>query len=472
MSDAKDANTFEQLRTELKAKNAGWTAKEVESQEALVSALKDQVGIEQIGAQLKQQNDSNAKGDTSRQMSAQAAGEARTAAEGALRRGEMVIAADKATATARLDIAHADIASRLAVALEFAGREEQAQLEGNAAQIAALDKLSKDYPAQLKALKDKALDIEQEHSTQVTELTAKASEDTAAKTLADLQSSERERLEATKQGSAARLAALDADIREEQSKQLEDTAFYRDLLQQRVDTARAMAEEAAKQAQESGDEAASHDAAMATLGVAAEKQRNALINSARKSTDEQIAAQDKAIADEEYQIKRTALAREIAALDKSGQEYNNKLKALQDKEKQLTQAHENEITQIGEKAQQDRNKRMLAAQQNFDDSIARGLTQVLMGHESFAKMMNQLGNQVVSGMMENAIKSMLADDMTKEKDAAKAARKAYGIGVSIGGPAGMILGPVFGATAYAAQMAFAQGGIVPGVGGVDSVPSM
>jgi len=95
-----------------------------------------------------------------------------------------------------------------------------------------------------------------------------------------------------------------------------------------------------------------------------------------------------------------------------------------------------------------------------------------MGHESFAKMVTSLGNQVVSGMIENAIKSMLAADMTKEKDAAAAARKAFNIGMSMGGPAGVVLGPVFGAAAFAAVMAFEGGGIVPGVGTGDIVPAM
>jgi integrase len=37
-------------------------------------------------------------------------------------------------------------------------------------------------------------------------------------------------------------------------------------------------------------------------------------------------------------------------------------------------------------------------------------------------------------MIENAIKSMLAENMTKEKDAAAAARTAYVNGVKLGGP--------------------------------------
>jgi hypothetical protein len=58
------------------------------------------------------------------------------------------------------------------------------------------------------------------------------------------------------------------------------------------------------------------------------------------------------------------------------------------------------------------------------------MTQVLMGHESIAKMMD-LGNQVVTQMLQNAIKAMLANDMTKVVGGAKAARSAYLTGVSM-----------------------------------------
>jgi len=75
-------------------------------------------------------------------------------------------------------------------------------------------------------------------------------------------------------------------------------------------------------------------------------------------------------------------------------------------------------------------------------------------------------------MLQNAVKSALANDFTKESDAAAAARKAYLAGASIGGPAGIVLGPVLGAAAFMAVMAFAGGGVVPGVGMGDTVPAM
>jgi hypothetical protein len=68
---------------------------------------------------------------------------------------------------------------------------------------------------------------------------------------------------------------------------------------------------------------------------------------------------------------------------------------------------------------------------------------------------------------------MMQQDKEKLGDAKKAATSAYATGESIGGPAGIILGPVFAAAAFAGVMAFEHGtDRVPGVGHGDVVPSM
>jgi hypothetical protein len=179
-----------------------------------------------------------------------------------------------------------------------------------------------------------------------------------------------------------------------------------------------------------------------------------------------------ATANAEYGVKFHSLTDQAAAVDRTSKEAANKLREIQNKEKELIQSHENEITAIKSKAEEERNQRILSADTRFNDALASGLTSVLMRQQSFAKMITSLGDQVVSGMIQNAIKSMLTQDMTKEKDAAAAARKAFNIGLSIGGPAGIILGPVMGAAAFAGVMAF-QGGTdsVPGVGTGDIVPA-
>ena len=239
---------------------------------------------------------------------------------------------------------------------------------------------------------------------------------------------------------------------------------------ERTNLVRQMAEEEARLKAEGAREEAANDEKMGLLGVAALKERFALANSAHRVSMQQQIQQETKIANDEYAIKMAAYQKELAGLDKNGKDYENKLRQLQNKEKQLTQQHENELTTIKEKAEIERNRRVLASENQFNDSIARGLTSSIMGHQGWAKMMASLGDEVVSGMIKNAIKSMLAADMTKERDAAHAARTAFNWCSGIGGP---ILGAALAAGAFTAVMAF-QGGTdsVPGMGHGDIVPTM
>lgn len=180
--------------------------------------------------------------------------------------------------------------------------------------------------------------------------------------------------------------------------------------------------------------------------------------------DQQRLAEAVQVANEEYALKLTALSQQIAALDKGGKDYENKLQQLQDKQKQFIQQHENEITAIKDKAEIERNQRILSAEQRMNDKMARGLTDVLMRHQTFGAMITSIGNQVASGMMQNAIESVMANDYTKESDAAKAAREMFNAGAKFPFPANIVMAPALGAMAFASVMAFQDGGVVPGIG--------
>jgi hypothetical protein len=290
--------------------------------------------------------------------------------------------------------------------------------------------------------------------------------------LATVQEGEREEIAATREGSQARLDAITAAIKEQEDWGNQESSYYRDLLTQRVALVRQMAEEEARAKAAAAREEAEHSQKMAEISLAAERDRAVLIDSARRMTIDQQIAEETRFAEEEYQIKLRALQEEEAALDAGGRDYLEKLRAIQDREKELTQAHENELTRIRDKAEEERNARVLSARTQFDDSIARGLTASIMGHETWSRMLISLGDQVVSGMIQNALRSMLAEDMTKEKDAAAAARKAFNAGMMLPFPANIIAAPVMAAGAFAAVMAFQEGGIVPGVGRGDIVPAL
>jgi hypothetical protein len=211
---------------------------------------------------------------------------------------------------------------------------------------------------------------------------------------------------------------------------------------------------------------------MAELQAAADKEQSVLQMSQHRITQQEQLAADEAFANQEYAIKLKALQQQVDALDKSGKDYENKLKALQDKETELTQQHENQIAAIQDKAQEQQNQQMQTAMTKMESEFASGFASVIMRHQSFAAMMNNIGGQVIDGMLKNAIMSALTMDMGKEKEAAAAARQMFIAGTKFPFPANIVMAPALGAMAFASMMAFNQGGLVPGQGNGDTVPAM
>jgi cell division septum initiation protein DivIVA len=286
-----------------------------------------------------------------------------------------------------------------------------------------------------------------------------------------IQQAEREKIAATEQGSQARLNAIDAAIKQENAMGLQETGYYRELLTSRVNTAREMAQEEKKLEMQAKSEEISHGLKMDELQIAAEREAAALRLATKRKGDQERLLSDEDLENQDFKAKAEANAKQIAALDAHEKDYENKLKALQDRQEELTREHENKITAIRDKAEIDRANRILAGERHLQDSIAQSLSSTLMRHQSFATMITSLGGEVVEGMMQNAIKSILADDMTKEHDAAAAARKAFLAGMHFPFPANIVMGPVLGAAAFASVMAFQEGGLVPGVGIGDIVPA-
>ena len=184
---------------------------------------------------------------------------------------------------------------------------------------------------------------------------------------------------------------------------------------------------------------------MSQLALEAELEQQAVLNSARRVTESQQISQQLQAANELYALKQIALQQELAALDKSGKDYELKLKQMLDRQKQLQRQHENEVTAVKDQAEINRNQRILAAENNLNNALAQSATSMLMRHQTVTQSLLQLGDQLVAGMMENAIKSALADNFTKEKDAAAAARKAYIAGMQFPFPVNLVAAPVLAA---------------------------
>lgn len=350
----------------------------------------------------------------------------------------------------------------------------QEEIQGKVAQLKSLQGSNAKQGTQnkLDADADKEARAQADAEKRGLEVLEKEREAAYRSALSKLEQSEREKIEATEKGSAARLAAINAAIKEENNYGLQETGFYRSLLTSRVEVARQMTDEQNKITAEAGKQQAEHALKMDELQIASDREAGQLRASMHRETAAQIIAQETRISNEEFMAKSLAYAREISALDKNGKDYENKLKAIQNKQTELIRAHENEITQIKDKAEIQRNQRIMSAESRMQDAVAGGLTNVLMRHQSFASMMDSLGSQVATGIMQNAIKSALADDFTKEKDAAKAARKAFNSGMELPAPANVVIAPLWAAAAFASVMAFQDGGVVPGTGRGDIVPAM
>lgn len=468
---ARYAETQQSLNA-LKAAGTGYTDKEVQAQQTLVDALNAQVGIQERVEALKKQEGSNATKAVANEEAAKRSEAMKNAAASQLRISEMMVQADRAAANAQLEIQRANIQQRLDSDIAFVNRDRDVKLQANAAEIAALDKSGKDYSNQLKALQEKEKEIRQEHDLQVSELRSKASVEQYQKDLRDLEESEREKIAATEQGSAERLAAIDAALKEQQQKNLQDTQAYRDLLTQRTETVRRMGEEDDKLRADAGKEAAEHEQKMGELSLAAQKEQQALADSARRMTRQQIIDEETQNAQREFEIKKQAIEKAAATLDKGAKDYQNKLKALQNKELELVREHENQKTQIQNQGELERNKTSVAAMSRWRDEVAQSLTAVAMRQRTFSAEMAALSDQVAAGMLQNAIKAILANDMTKPSDAAKAAREGWKAGMHFPFPANLAMAPALAAAHFASVMAFQEGGIVPGVGRGDVVPAM
>lgn len=464
---------LEQARGELKKAGVNNTEKEVQAQQTLVDALTAQVGLEGKIAALKTADKGNATATTGKELSGLKAEAAKQAAEHAQKMGELSLEIEREQANESNAINEASVNERLMSDLHLANAEYAIQEAGNAAKINALDRSGKDYNNQLKGLQDKEEEITLQHTATVAGLLSKAREATARQAIQDLEQSEREQIEATDTGSRERLAAIDAALKEERAKGLERTTFYRDLEKERIQVQREADGEASKSAAEAGKEAAANEQKMGELALAAARTNQALADSARRLSSQQRLAEEIKASNAENTLKMQTMQHEIDTLDKGGKDYANKLKELQDKQRQLVQQHENDITQIKAKAEEERNTRILSAERQAAEQIASGLTQSIMGHQSWARTLDSLGNQMAEGMIRNSLMVMMQQDKERLGDARKAATSAYATGEKIGGPAGIVLGPVFAAAAFAGAMAFNAGTDgVPGVGRGDTVPAM
>jgi len=461
-------NAFQEAYVKLKAAGVSYTQKEIDAQKALIQALEAQQGVEKRISELKGIDSSNAKTSVANDDSAQRSAAARAAAQNQASIAEQQLAGEKAIADARLTIQAASIEQRLQSDIAFAVRDRDIKLQANAAEIAALDKASKDYNNNLKALRDQQLSIEAQYQSSVSQLRSKADVAQYQKDLADLQQAEREKINATQQGSAERLAEIDRAMKEAQAKNLEDTDYYRQLRTMRVDTERQGAEQETQaklqgiQTQEKADEQS--------------------LQSQARIQQQQLAARDASIQEQTalalsseeniYALQRAGLQKQLETLRESGVSKKAEVERVQQQIEALAQEHETRKTEIQKSGDIARAAEFNRAMVTMESRAAASIMSMLSGQRSFVSVMGGLASQLTQNLIQAAIAHANVQ-RSEQLTSARAAAASTWEKVSQWPVVGPILAPVMAATAFAGVMAFNQGtDSVPGIGNRDTVPAM
>jgi len=235
------------------------------------------------------------------------------------------------------------------------------------------------------------------------------------------------------------------------------------------DVTRYFAEEYKKQEAlqaEAGKIESEHEMKMGQLRIAAQHDASQLSVAALRMTAQERAQMKIQFANEELQNQLQANAKEQSALDKDAKDYENKLRALQNKQIEMTKAFENEKAQITEKAEQEKAAKVIEAEDQMETAIASTAARSIVAGKNMAQSFAQLGKQMIQSELEHLMEMKTIDGQARLDHARTAAVKAWDWA---GNP---ILGAVAAASTFAALMAFETGGIVPGVGRGDTVPAM
>jgi len=227
--------------------------------------------------------------------------------------------------------------------------------------------------------------------------------------------------------------------------------------------------ERAKLAQESSKEDAGHGNKMAELQIAADREAAQMRMAQGRMSEQEMLDMELLFNAQEYNAKKQALNQELAALDTFAKDYEIKKKALNDRLLELDRTFENQDQKILDDANRKNLAGVQSAETRMRDAYASGFAGVIMGKQSFVSMMQQMDTQIATNALKNAMESLMQIETVQGRkrfgDARTAAADAY---ASAGNP---VLGAIEAAGAFAAVLAFAEGGIVPGVEMGDVVPA-
>jgi hypothetical protein len=366
----------------------------------------------------------------------------------------------------RLLVTQASVQQIIDAERSLADREFQIKQAALDHELSALSAFTAGYREKVQAIKDQKAELAAEHAFESTQVPKGA--------IQAIVESEQEKIKATHEGESERLDVINAALHEEEAYGLQGTAFYRSLLQERVNTIRQIAEEEDKLQAEAGKIAAEHEFKMGELQIAAQKEASQNIMTRITQTAADRIALEMSLENQSFQIEKAAINDKLTSLDASDREYLNKVQQLYNQLEELEKQHNNKMLAIQNQADATEYKNLTDAQHKVLEGYSRGFGQVIIGKESFLHLMQQMDSQLVGNMLQHVLMSMATLDFGKEKQASKAARDAYLSAMDgIPAPANFFIAPAWAAISYAAVMGAQEGAdMVPGVGRGDIVPYM
>lgn len=228
--------------------------------------------------------------------------------------------------------------------------------------------------------------------------------------------------------------------------------------------------ERVKLANELAKEDAGHGSKMAELQLAADKEAGQMEIAQHRMTAQEILGMELSFAEQEYNAKRQALQKELDAIQGNGAAIETRKREINNKLLELDKQFENQDQALRDQAAQKELASIQQSETRTEQAYARGFSQVLMGKQTFGKMMQGLDTQMAETAMQNAIMALAqqqwTDKASKLSSAEKAAGKAFAWAPN------PLIGAPLAAAAFAAVLAFNEGGIVGGVGRGDIVPAM
>jgi hypothetical protein len=181
-------------------------------------------------------------------------------------------------------------------------------------------------------------------------------------------------------------------------------------------------------------------------------------SNAKEAMEAEVQAADKC-----SKTELAALDKAITNLNKNDVEYLVKKQSMENKQTQIVQQAANEQTEIRQQAAEKQFKDVSTAEERMSAAIEKNISKGIVESKNMAAAFKQMGVQMAETALENLLQMETIQGKERLGNARKAATDAWAWASN------PILGAVLAPLAFAAVMAFEDGGKVPGTG---PVPSM